>query len=234
MFFVIFLIILIVAYLWVKANYLSPEAKYAAKLSKGKNPEQKKLIRYLVMTKSIFVNLISDAEYIDIVSQLLNSKDIKSKALASVGVDEEQVKEVDPVVLSGFEYGRDSIAKRTDNNGMVTSIVQRTYIFFSQDQVYGYTFYYDVVKDTNKTKTLEYFYQDITSVSSTEEEVKNNVIIDGIQKEEYSNVSQFQIIVPGDKYTVSIDGFGDDSAEERYIMGMKQLIRDKKSAMINK
>ena len=86
--------------------------------------------------------------------------------------------------------------------------------------VYRYTFHMD--NDNKSESTDEYFYRDLTSLStSSETEVAHGA---GNKRFEVES-NKFKLVVPGDTILVSMDGVPDS---EDIIQAMKQKMREKK------
>ena len=149
--------------------------------------------------------------------------DLKNKGMAKLGIVEEQLQEVKPFYIYGPKF--DGYYRPISGGGYRSSRYEFTYIFFTEDQVLFYTRDLDLLQlDKKKESTQEYFYQDITSISTTttSKEVKNTL---EDNKSEEVETEAFVIIVPGDK--VSLAYTGNETTNES-VKGMKNLLRNKK------
>ena len=65
---------------------------------KGRNDDQKAVIRYFCNEPACLSKKpMTDEEYDSMVLKVLNSNDYKQKALGKIGLDEDQVQEIEPV-----------------------------------------------------------------------------------------------------------------------------------------
>lgn len=198
-------------------------------LLKGKTPEQKKVVKYFADNGclSLFTRMKDDI-YEQMVLDKLNSLNLKQKALGKIGLDEDQLKEIPPVLLHGYNY-KDADYTRVGKDDRARSSKYDAYwLFFSSTQVYLYGYTFDMTSDSKKERTEEYFYKDITNFSTSSESIDANKpkgCFGGTTKvtKEYS---QFSLIVPGDKFTCPTTGV--PNADES-VSAMKQKLREKKS-----
>ena len=109
-------------------------------LKKGKTDEQKKVIDFLYKSGNSGCGCLGMSsgmtmqEYIEKVQRKCNKLNLHERALAKIGLDESQVQEIPPIVLSSFVYDDDCII-RADNNVAVSSQYSITWIFFSDTQM---------------------------------------------------------------------------------------------------
>jgi hypothetical protein len=113
------------------------------------------------------LKMMSASEYRAFVEQQVAPLNIKSKGLSKHGIDEDQVKEVPPVEFRGFSHTKDSFYKQGCSN-----LYEVTWLFFSSEQLYIYSILLDMLSDTKKERTEEYFYKDVTSFSSATDSVE--------------------------------------------------------------
>ena len=149
--------------------------------------------------------------------------DLKNKGMQKLGIVEEQIIDVKPFYIYGPKH--DGYYINYTDGTCRSSMYEYTYIFFTEDQVLFYTRDLNLL-DLSKKKesTQEYFYQDITSISTStvSKEVKNQ-LKEG--KTEEVETEAFLIIVPGDKQSLAYTG--NDLTNES-VKGMKNLLRNKK------
>ena len=163
------------------------------------------------------------------VLDFLKSNDYKQKALNKIGLDEDQVKEIEPVHFEGFLYDKQSLAKQGDDGKYRSSKYQVSWLFFSATQVYLYQNTFNMDEDGTKEVTEEYFYKDITNFSTSSDTVETPFY----DKDQGINVlmnvdsNRFAITVPGDKFYCSLE---QTDYTERAIQGMKAMLREKKNA----
>lgn len=219
----VLLSLLIIAVVVLVKIFNSPKEKYVRSVSGGKTPEQKKTIRYFVET--LFGKWSSDEEYENYLESLLDREGSKAHAMIKLGIDEEEVHEIEPVMMEGYLFDNTAYQKRRKKDGKwVSSGFELSWLFFGESQVYIYTKTIYTDETRAKEDTMEYFYKDITAFKTGSENVD---IYDKItNKHDYVNTTNFQVVVPGDSKMIAVRDAG---TLEHSIQGMKQLLREKKS-----
>ena len=205
------------------------------KLLKGRSAEQQAVIKYFLGDGGCLSETITDAEYDEKVMSKITSLNLRQRALDKLGVDEDQVNEVEPVHFENWFFDMEkAYAKLGEDNLWRSSAYQVTWIFFSAEQVYVYQYTFHMDEDGMKEQTEEYFYKDITNFSSISESVeKDDVLIKTNCKgeSEYGRriieTDMFKISVPGDKLQCSLKK---TDYTESAIQGMKAKLREKKNA----
>lgn len=193
---------------------------------KDKTEEQKKVIKYFVSEPGClsFLGLgknISDDEYQRMVFSRRDSMDSRAKAISRIGLDEDQIKEIPPAYFEGYSF-QNSYAKRPAKGSWVSSAYEVSWLFFSSDQVYLYSYTFNMDDDDYSEETHEFFYKDITSFSTSSVTETARALGD---KRFEVQTNKFAMIVPGDKITVSMEGVKNSDA---IIQAMKQQLREKK------
>lgn len=225
----IFVIAIIFVVVWFKQN--SP---FWA-LAKTKNPDQIKVLKYLYGGFLVF-GKITDQEYDALVAQKVEALNLKNKAIAKIGLDEDQIAEIPPVNFEGFDCSiktEDLAAVYVGKDGKLRSTqYESTWLFFSDSQVYMYKYHFDMISDNKKENTEEYFYRDITNFSTQEETIEAFDINTGCTgkqtyKKNNKEYGRFGLIVPGDKFYCSTTN---SKNIESQISAMKQKLREKKNA----
>lgn len=227
--FFIFLIVVVGAYVWYKMTHYN-DSEWVKNRIKGRTDEQAAVIRYFCNDpKCLSKKPISDAEYDEMVLAVLRSNDYKKKALDKIGLDEDQVKEIEPVHFEGFQYDKQSLAKQGDDGKYRSSKYQVSWLFFSSTQVYLYQNTFNMDEDGKKESTEEYFYKDITNFSTSSDTVETPVYDKETGKDILKNVdsNRFAITVPGDKFYCSLE---QNDYTENAIRGMKSMLREKKNS----
>lgn len=226
-------VIIIVAvglYVWYKKTHYN-DSEWVKNRVKNRNADQQAVIRYFCNEPSCLSKKpISDEEYDAMVEKVLQSNDFKKKALDKIGLDEDQLKEIEPVHFEGFLYDKDSLSKRSDNDSLWrSSKYQVSWLFFSNNQLYLYQNTFNMDEDGKKEATEEYFYKDVTNFSTSTDTVETPVYDKKQNKTVLENVNsnRFAITVPGDKFYCSLQ---QNDYTERAIQGMKAMLRDKKNA----
>jgi len=197
---------------------------------KGKTPEQTKVIKYFTdQGVCASLGMMKDVEYLALVHRTRDSLKLREKALEKIGLDEEQVSEIPPVCIQGFSVSN-AFAKKTSLGRWVTSCYEVTWLFFGSNQLYLYTKKFNLDEGKKTERTDEFFYKDVTSLS-TATEVITNETSEGIRTVSAEKVqvetTKFMMIVPGDKLTVAIDPY-DVPDHEAIIKAMKHKLREKK------
>lgn len=195
---------------------------------KNRNDEQKKVIRYFAV-EGCLSKTMNDAQYDELVKTTISKQDFKKKALEKIGLDESELKEIDPVHFEGWDYVNNiSYAKRGKDGNWRSSAYQISWLFFSSTQVYLYqnTIHFD--KDDKKVATEEYFYKDITNFSTSTDTVETPYWDPKQKKSLLKNIdsNRFALTVPGDKFYCSLE---QNDYTERAIQAMKAKLREKKS-----
>lgn len=228
--YIVFTAIIALWVLWKKTHY--NDSKWVKERIEGRSKEQKAVIRYFCNDPACLSKKpISDAEYDQMVLDVLNSNDYKQKALNKLGIDEDQVKEIEPVHFEGFVYDEDgnSFTKYRDDGKTCSSKYQVSWLFFSATQVYLYQYTFNMDEDGKQEMTEEYFYKDITNFATSSDTVetpfydvkKDKLVLKNV------NSNRFLMTVPGNKFYCSLE---QNDYTERAIQGMKAMLREKKNA----
>ena len=220
---------IVAVWVWWKMSHYN-DSEWVKNRIKGRNEDQKVVIRYFCNDPACLSKKpISDAEYDQMVLDVLNSNDYKQKALNKIGLDEDQVKEIEPVHFEGFQFDKQSLAKQGDDGKYRSSKYQVSWLFFSATQVYLYQNTFNMDEDGKKEATEAYFYKDITNFSTSSDTVETPFYDKKKMKVVLQNVdsNRFAITVPGDKFYCSLE---QNDYTERAIQGMKAMLREKKNA----
>lgn len=167
----------------------------------------------------------SDAEIDKIYAEMYEG--VKQAALKKLGLDEDQVKVIEPVVFGGI-YDKNIRSQgyyRTGKDGRVrTSNYQASVFFFGEEQVYYYTRIKSIIEDEVKEATEEYFYTDIVAAATSSDAVTYTDAV--TKKSQTQNFEYFKLTTSGG--TAIQAAMRDDGSLDKSINGMKQLLRDKK------
>lgn len=199
-----------------------PNAQLIQQASVGKNEEQRKVIEYFLEQEGCLSKNMTDDEYLALVRRKRDSLNLKQKALSKIGLDEDELQEIPPIMFEGFTF-KNAWSKRRANGNWVSSAYQVSWLFFSATEVYIYQYTMNMDEDKKSESTEEYFYRDVTSFN-TRTETENAKDNHGNKIEVESN--KFAIIVPGATLCVALDDSNGDF--EAAIQGMKQKLREKK------
>lgn len=225
----IILILIVVAIVAWKILH-APDSKATKEVLKqqSRSGEQEKVIRYFLNDAGcLYDHRMKDSEYDEMVKKYLN-QDHRAKALAKIGLDEDELKEIDPIFLHNWNYTK-AYARRGADGKWRSSSYQITYLFFSATQVYFYQETINFDCDERRVSTEELYYKDVTSFSTTTE---TEEIVSGYTKEGneiHTNIesTKFKITVPGDKFYAAMEPTPEI---ERAIQGLKAKLREKKNA----
>lgn len=199
-----------------------PNAQLIQQASVGKNEEQRKVIEYFLKQEGCLSKNMTDDEYLALVRRKRDSLNLKQKALSKIGLDEDELQEIPPIMFEGFTF-KNAWSKRRANGNWVSSAYQVSWLFFSATEVYIYQYTMNMDEDKKSESTEEYFYRDVTSFN-TRTETENAKDNHGNKIEVESN--KFAIIVPGATLCVALDDSNGDF--EAAIQGMRQKLREKK------
>ena len=207
--------------------YLSSDPKWLKQIYKGKNDEQKKVIRYF-LRQGLFARIMKDEEYDELVAKKVAALNIQQKALDKHGLDISQVSEIPPVLFEGYVFDK-SWSKKGSDNLWRSSRYQTSCILFSDSQVYFYQYTFNLDDVSKKESTDEYFYKDIVNFSTTSETEEVPIYDSKGNKDKVENINttRFQMVVPGDKVSCALDR--NDEETERIIKAMKNKLREKKN-----
>lgn len=192
-------------------------------LLKGKTGTQKKVIKYFLGSGCINALFgMKDEAYSEIVRSMAEGNGLKQTALKKLGIDEDQVKEIPPVYFEGYVFDK-AYAKRGNDGIWRSSKYQMTWLFFSSDQVYIHSYTFNTDEDSKSSKSEEYFYKDVTNFSSSSDTTETRPDASGKKRTVESHL--FSMVVPGEKFTCSMQGTQENEA---VIQAMKQKLREKK------
>ncbi len=199
-----------------------PNAELIKQVSVGKSEEQIKVIKYFLKQEGCLKKNITDDEYIALVRSKRDSLNLKQKALGKIGLDEDELQEISPIMFEGFTF-KNAWSKKRANGNWVSSAYQVSWLFFSSTEVYIYQYTLNMDEDKKSESTEEYFYRDVTSFTTkTETEIGKDIHGNKIEVES----NKFAMIVPGATLSVALDDTSGDF--EAAIQGMKQKLREKK------
>ena len=230
------------------ANAATANVVMAATLKRAKTPEQCTCIDFFLGVEDTTKQkggcfkkntawTIDD--YIAHVDKKVEALNLKQRAIEKIGLDESQISEIPPIVLSSFVRRGEGIYSKTNENWtkFVTNKFSVTWIFFSATQIYTHTYVFDTMTDNTEETTRDFFYSDITCIR-TEHEVEEVVyqlpMGGGCFKKPEMNFAHYhrhwdtlQITVPNDSYSFCCRT---TDTLEQSIQAAKAMIREKKQA----
>lgn len=161
---------------------------------------------------------VSDAEYDKAVQSVLEF--LKEQALEKLGVDEDEVSEIEPILFGGYDYSNYTLSKQGEDGIWRTNKYEVVYLFFSQNEVHCYTLEFSTSESKSIESTDVYFYKDVVSVSTCSKSVK----IGGYEYE----YEMFKLVTAGGTVLeVSLKDVEKNSRNS--INAMRQLLREKKA-----
>ena len=206
----------------------------------GKTKEQKDAIDFFASGgKSGCLSSTMDlADYLQFVDRKVNQTDFKAKAMEKIGIDVDQISEIAPICLTNFRFDDDCYyvigrIKNDDNVYAVSNKYSVSWLFFSETQMYVYTYIFDTISNNIWEYCREFFYTDITCFRTIHR------VVERIESKERGcggclgaqpihsdyDVDTLCITVPGEDYSISIH----NSAEcVNSIYAARSFIREKK------
>ena len=217
-------------------------------LLKGKTEDQKtalKFLRRIGDSAGCFkMTYVAPEAYMAIVSKNAALYD-KNNAINALGIDEDQVQEIDPVCFQGFDLEaktdrNDAVPKYLlyTNMGIFSSVYEVTWLFFGSEQMYVHRHLFDTTDETAVDQTEEYFYRDIISFTTENKSIQETVLEQSEEggcgskevKRNYTSKmvksAKFKIGLPGESFRCSYNE-GDGSVSSK-VNAMKQKLREKK------
>lgn len=155
--------------------------------------------------------------------------DFKTRALSKLGIDEDEVNEIAPIVMGGYRFNGATRFKQGADGKWRTNRYETVVLYFSPREVHCYTYSVDTTNPnvSPKEDTEVYFYQDIVTVSTSSE--SQNVTDSKTGKSSVANYESFVLrTTGGNALTVAVSG-AEGTDVQRSINAMRQLLRQKKS-----
>lgn len=186
---------------------------------------------FLLAGIGLLKNMPTDEEVDNVATSQLAS--LMDRALIKLGIDEDEVKEIPPIIFHGYEYSvltpginlalGATLFKLGKDNRLRTNHYRVVMFFFSSNELYCYKYDFSLTEDSKKESTDTYFYKDIVSVS-TETETASFLVT---QNYNYEN---FKLTTTGGT-SISCSVREDEVEDaQRSIKGMRSLIKEKKQA----
>jgi hypothetical protein len=236
----------------MKGLYNQAQRKVILKLECDKRTkEQIGVIKYMNTGGCGSVFGVDDNDFDQILASNVQKLNIYNMAIQRLCVDESDVKEINPVLLDGYFFDRfrflgdAAIAKNSliadknsDSVGTYVKIgrddlirfskYKLSCILFGKEQVYFYSYRFDLTNLNVREETAEFFYKDIDSIEVTRK--INDRWIEGkgclgFLKGEYGTFTypEVRFTVPGNSFSCSMR-----TENESAIIGLKNLIRTKR------
>lgn len=204
-------------------------------LMRGKSDDQKANIKFFYgsdggcTSKGITVQQYQEKLY-----ARLRTLNTKQMALKKLGIDEDEVREIDPVAFSGYVFSDkdDNLVARAGSNNWVSSDYQVTWLFFGERELFIYQYSFSMISDSKRENTMQYFYQDVTNFAASTEtyqkwvsEPKGGCSRGNEYRQASTDVDEFKIIVPGDSLKCSMTP---SDTTDAAIRGMRNKLREMK------
>jgi hypothetical protein len=202
-----------------------PNSAFGSLALRRKTPDQKAVIKYFASSGCIQKLIaISDNRFDAILKAKVDSYNVFQMALRKLNVDVDQIQAINPVFFDGYAGG---YSKLGEDLVYRESKYQLSCLLFSDEQIYAYTFTFDLTSNDTTEHTEEYFYKDVTNVST------NTSVIDILHESGCFGMDSSRIDVPIISFSITVpsDSFSCFLREEseREIQGMKSLLREKKN-----
>lgn len=172
------------------------------------------------------------SEFMAAVARLAQNSTTLEAALKKTNLDIDEVTEIEPTQLSGFRvgnttytdaFGQSTNFVRVEAGELYTDTYESTWLLLTNDQVVIYNCGVNVVTGKVTSRTEEFFYRDVTSMSTLEE--TENYKEAG--KDKTVETEMFRIVVPGDKFQLAA-GLTDNFDSK--VQALKSKLREKKTA----
>lgn len=206
-----------------------------AMLLRGKNSEQQAIIKFFYGSGGGCTGSgMTVEQYQEKVRARRATLDDKAMALRKLGIDEEEVQEIEPVTFEGYVFNDkvDNLVARATTNTWVSSEYMITWLFFGEKELFIYQYSFNMTSDSKRENTMQYFYQDVTNFTASSETYQKIVSEPSgcMGSPTYMtasvNADEFKIVVPGDTLRCSMTPTDDtDSA----IRGMRNKLREMKN-----
>lgn len=198
---------------------------YSFYLRKQDNEALEKQANDIYAYESEIDSMLSDNQLDSIASSSISKSKILQMALSKLGLDEDNVKEIAPIYLSGYYFlnisGILPEVKKGEDGRWRSSFYESSVLLFSETQVYSYNYRVGLIKDIKSEKTDEYFYKDIVSASTDSKEITVEAIKDTIYQESF-------ILTTSGGTIISCSILHADETTQQSITAMKHLLRQKK------
>lgn len=145
---------------------------------------------------------------------------LEEMALNELGVDRDEVSEIEPISFEGYVYKGADQAKKGKDSLWRTNKYEYVILFFSQNEVHCFTYDFDTTRDNVHHSTELYFYKDIVSANTDHETVK--ILGENVDYDYFKLTT-----AGGTALSVSLK---DVNNAQRSINAMRTLLRAKKQA----
>jgi len=196
----------------------------------GLKGEQKELVvKYFgAADLGCFKKPMSAEEYHAKVRAKAKSFNPIQRGLKKFGVDAEEVSEIKPVDIYGYDYEGNYLI----GLGGLSSKYEVTVLYFSDKQIYVYNLVFDMLSNSLKERAEEYFYKDVTNITTIEDNRETTDIQKGCVGTKVvkgtDSSTDLKIVVPGESFVCGV--YPKDNADfESRIRAVKAKLREKKA-----
>ena len=215
---------------------VAARTKEMSDLCRGKNSEQQSIIKFFYGAGGgcLSKSGMTYQQYQEKVFARLKKLNTRQMALKKLGIDEDEVREIEPVSFEGFLYTdkNDNLVARA-GSGWVSSDYQITWIFFGERELFIYQYSFSMISDSKRENTMQYFYQDVTNFAAASETYQKwtsqpaGGCKGGVDYTQVStDADEFKIVVPGDTLKCSMTPTDNTDAA---IRGMRNKLREMKN-----
>ena len=205
-------------------------------LLRGKTSEQQAIIKFFYgASAGCMQSGMTVQQYQEKVNARLQSLNTKQMALKKLGIDEEEVQEIEPVSFEGYVFTdkSDNLVSRATTNTWVSSDYQITWLFFGEKELFIYQSSFSMTSDSKRENTMQYFYQDVTNFAAASDtyqkwisESKGGCAGGNEYRQVSADSDEFKIVVPGDTLRCSMTPTDSTDAA---IRGMRNKLREMKN-----
>jgi hypothetical protein len=148
----------------------------------------------------------------------------RSAGMQRLGLDEEQVSLIPPVVIEGPDYALSRTNVKVGKDGIVRAAVNEVVVlFFSETEVHSYKSVRSLLDPhLRRESTDEYFYRDVVAVNTGSQSMR--VIVDGKPIE--TRFETFVLTTSGGT-SITCSAY-DQGSLNQSIQGMRSLIKQRK------
>lgn len=205
-------------------------------LMRGKSSEQQAIIKFFYGANGGCMSSgMTVQQYQEKVNARLRTLNTKQMALKKLGIDEDEVREIEPVSFEGYVFTdkSDNLVARASTNTWVSSDYQITWLFFGEKELFIYQYSFSMTSDSKRENTMQYFYQDVTNFAAASDthqkwvsEPKGGCSGGNEYRQVSADADEFKIVVPGDTLRCSMTPTDSTDAA---IRGMRNKLREMKN-----
>ena len=205
-------------------------------LMRGKTSGQQAIIKFFYGADGGCLSSgMTVQQYEEKVNARLRKLNTKQMALKKLGIDEDEVREIEPVSFEGYIFTdkSDNLVAHASSNTWVSSDYQITWLFFGEKELFIYQYSFSMTSDSKRENTMQYFYQDVTNFAAASDthqkwvsEPKGGCAGGNEYRQVSTDADEFKIVVPGDTLRCSMTPTDSTDAA---IRGMRNKLREMKN-----